>query len=179
MRRTFERADMGIVRLSVVHHDHRDTDWPAVFQVRQSGILSVWEGSCVRRWCGQPACQHRLADRVGDSDGSRQCRNRRCLLHYNHRNSIWQAVLQDRQAGSSAVRGNGELDSGIRGIKQERTEQVAAEVLTTRREKQLSRIISKQRNERIKLRKKTEKVNESLRSHISIGMWFFYVKSKM
>ncbi len=32
LRRTFERAGMGIVRLSVVHHDHRDTDWPAVFQ---------------------------------------------------------------------------------------------------------------------------------------------------
>lgn len=41
LRRTFERAGMGIVRLSVVHHDHRDTDWPAVFQICQSGILSV------------------------------------------------------------------------------------------------------------------------------------------
>lgn len=113
LRRTFERDGMGIVRLSVVHHDHRDTDWPAVFQIRQSGILSVWKGSCVRRRCGQPACQHRLVDCVGNPDGSRQCRNRRCLLHYNHRNSLWQAVLQDRQTGAFAVRGNGEVDSDI------------------------------------------------------------------
>lgn len=116
LRRTFERAGMGIVRLSVVHHDHRDTDRLAVFQVRQSGILSVWKGSCVRRRCGQPACQHHLADCVGNPDGSRQCRNRRCLLHYNHRNSLWQAVLQDRQAGAFAVRGNGEVDSDIGGL---------------------------------------------------------------
>ena len=54
-----------------------------------------------------------LANIVGNPDGSRQCRNRRCLLHYNHRNSIWQAVLQDCQAGAFAVRGNGEVDSDI------------------------------------------------------------------
>ena len=99
--------------MPVVHHHHRDTDWPAVLQVCGAGILSVWQGSGVWRGHGEPDCQHHLADCVGDSDGSRQCRNRCCLLHHNHRNSIWQAVLQDRQAGSSAVRGSGEVDSDI------------------------------------------------------------------
>lgn len=113
LRRTFERSVVAGGGMPVVHHDHRDAGRAAVLQVCGAGILSVWKGSCVRRRCGQPACQHHLADCVGNTDGSRQCRNRRCLLHYNHRNSLWQAVLQDRQAGTSAVRGNGEVDSDI------------------------------------------------------------------
>lgn len=44
------RACLGTGRLSLVHHHHRHTRWPAMLQIRKSCLFPVWERSCVWRW---------------------------------------------------------------------------------------------------------------------------------
>lgn len=41
---------LGTGRLSLVHHHHRHTRWPAMLQIRKSRLFPVWERSCVWRW---------------------------------------------------------------------------------------------------------------------------------
>ena len=57
----------------------------------------------------QPDCQYHLADRIGNSNGSRKCIGGCCVLHYDYRNTFWKTVFQDCEVGADAVWSRGQV----------------------------------------------------------------------
>ena len=107
--RIFEWIVVDRGRLSVVHINYRHTGRIAMLQVRRVGILAVRERGGIWRRDSQPYCQYHLADRIGNSNGSRKCIGRCCVLYYDYWNTFWKTVFQDREAGADAVWSRGQI----------------------------------------------------------------------
>ena len=93
--RIFEWNVVDRGRLPVVHINHRHTGRIAMLQVRGAGILAVRKRSDIWRRDSQPDCQYHLADRIGNSNGSR--------------NTFWKTVFQDCEVGADAVWSRGQV----------------------------------------------------------------------
>lgn len=107
--RIFEWNVVDRGRLPVVHINHRHTGRIAMLQVRGAGILAVRKRSDIWRRDSQPDCQYHLADRIGNSNGSRKCIGGCCVLHYDYRNTFWKTVFQDCEVGADAVWSRGQV----------------------------------------------------------------------
>ena len=103
LRWFYQRNGLGIVRRFVVHHYCRHSIWAAVLQVCNDIVLAFWKKDRIWRRCRFISRECDLVPSKRMVDGTWQLPDRLCLVHHDCRNSVWETVLQDRQAGAAAV----------------------------------------------------------------------------
>ena len=105
-RRIRQRYGLGPVRSCLVHHHHRNTVWPAVFQICRLIFLAVRKKDRIWRRSCFIYCKCNLVPAQWLVDGPRKFGNRMCVVHHHHWNSVRNTVFQDCETVPESVWGN-------------------------------------------------------------------------
>ena len=105
-RRIRQRYGLGPVRSCLVHHHHRNTVWPAVFQTCRLIFLAVRKKDRIRRRSCFIYCKCNLVPAQWLVDGPRKFGDRMCVVHHHHWNSVRNTVFQDCETVPESVWGN-------------------------------------------------------------------------